>query len=95
MQGKTHYANGQPMFEQDGARLTWFFKTGRKKAEGRSMGGVMQGEWRFWRETGELWQVGHFLDGLKHGPWLRLARDGSVEHRAQFEHGKVVKAQRE
>jgi hypothetical protein len=42
MQGKTHYANGQPMFEQDGERLTWFFKTGRKKAEGRSIAGVMQ-----------------------------------------------------
>jgi hypothetical protein len=31
MPGKTHDANGQPMFEQDGARLPWFFKIGRKK----------------------------------------------------------------
>jgi hypothetical protein len=32
MPGKTPFANGQPMFEQGGARLTWFFKIGRKKA---------------------------------------------------------------
>ena len=33
MQGKTHYANGQPVFRQEG----------------------------------DLWRVGHFRDGLKHG----------------------------
>lgn len=84
MQGKTHYANGQPVFRQDGDVLTYFFKTGLKKAEGPFIAGVMQGEWRFWRETGELWQVGHFRDGVKQGEWLRLARDGSVEKRAVF-----------
>lgn len=84
MQGKTHYANGQPAFRQDGDVLTYYFKTGLKKAEGRSVEGVMQGEWRFWRETGELWQIGHFRNGEKHGEWLRFARDGSVEKRAHF-----------
>ncbi|WP_019562292.1 toxin-antitoxin system YwqK family antitoxin [Caldimonas manganoxidans] len=89
MRGKTHYANGQPVFVQTGERLTYFFKTGLKKAEGISIDGVMQGEWRFWRETGELWQVGHFRDGLKHGEWLRFARDGSVEKRETFADGKA------
>lgn len=91
MQGKTHYANGQPVFRQEGDILTYYFKTGLKKAEGRSVGGVMQGEWRFWRETGELWQVGHFRDGVKHGGWLRLARDGSVEKRETFDGGRAVR----
>lgn len=91
MQGKTHYANGQPVFRQEGYTLTYYFKTGLKKAEGPSIDGVMQGAWRFWRDSGELWQVGHFRDGQKHGTWLRHARDGSVEMRAQFAHGKAVK----
>lgn len=91
MQGKSHYANGQPVFVQAGDRLTYFFKTGLKKAEGASIDGVMQGEWRFWRETGELWQVGHFRDGVKHGEWLRLARDGSVEKRETFVDGKAAR----
>lgn len=91
MQGKTHYANGQRVFRQEGDVRTYYFKTGLKKAEGPSVEGVMQGEWRFWRETGELWQIGHFRDGAKHGPWVRLARDGSVEKHEAFAEGKAVK----
>ncbi|CUA84914.1 hypothetical protein Ga0061061_101608 [Chelatococcus sambhunathii] len=91
MQGKTRYANGQPVFRQEDELLTYYFKTGLKKAQGRSVAGVMQGEWLFWRETGELWQIGHFRDGVKHGDWLRLARDGSVEKRETFAEGKAVR----
>ncbi len=91
MQDKTHYANGQPVFRQEGETLTYFFKTGLKKAQGGSIGGVMQGEWRFWRETGELWQVGHFRDGVKHGTWVRYARDGRLEKAETFQGGKAVK----
>ena len=91
MQGKTHCAKGQPVFRQEGAILASDFKTGLKKAKGRSVGSVMQGEWRFWRETGELWQVGHFRDGVKHGDWLRLARDGAVEKRETFDEGGAVR----
>lgn len=94
MHGKTHYANGQPAFRHEGDTLTYFFRTGLKKAEGHSIDGVMQGEWRFWRESGELWQVGNFLDGQKHGEWLRHARDGSVEKHERFEHGKALKGAR-
>ena len=93
MQDKTHYTNGQFVFRQDGAMLTYYFKTGLKKAEGRSVDGVMQGEWRFWRETGELWQVGHFRDGLKHGPWVRHARNGIIEKVKILDSGRRMKAQ--
>ncbi len=92
MQGRTHYANGQPIARQEGDMLTYYFKTGLKKAEGACLNGVMQGEWRFWRETGDLWQVGHFRDGAKHGPWVRYRRDGSVEKAEVFADGKAVKA---
>lgn len=50
----------------------------------------MQGERRFRRETGELWQIRHFRDGLKHGEWLRRVRGGSVGCRKRFETGKHV-----
>ena len=82
------------MFRQDSDTLTWFFKTGLRKAEGTPIDVLMQGEWRFWRETGELWQVGHFRDGVKHGEWLRFARDGPQEKRERFENGKAMKARR-
>lgn len=41
MQDKTHYANGQPVLQEEGETLTYFFKTGLNKAQGRSIGGVM------------------------------------------------------
>ncbi len=85
------YKNGQKMFEQKGSTLTWFFKTGQVKARGRSVEGVMQGRWVFYRETGQLWQVGHFKDNLKHGAFVRYDRSDRVEYQETFALGKIVK----
>ena len=45
----------------------------------------------FNRESGQLWQVGHFLHGEKHGSWIRYVRNGAREYEAEFEHGKQLK----
>jgi antitoxin component YwqK of YwqJK toxin-antitoxin module len=92
MHTRTTYANGQPVFCQDGETLTYFFKTGQKKAEGASIDGVMQGTWHFWRESGEFWQEGNFRDGQKHGPWRRFARDGTLESDEVYVDGKRRRA---
>jgi len=65
------YANGQKTYEQKGDTLTYFFKNGEMKAFGKSVNDIMQGEWKFYRESGQLWQVGCFKDNLKHGKWVR------------------------
>ncbi len=91
MQTKDTYKNGQRVYEQDGETLTYFFKTGVVKATGPSVGGVMQGEWRFFRETGDLWQVGNFRDGAKHGEWVRYGPDGEVEYRETFAEGRKAR----
>lgn len=88
---KKQYANGQKTYEQQDDRLIYFFKDGKIKAEGRSIDGVMQGEWRFYRETGQLWQVGQFSDGEKHGPWIRYDKQDRLEYEETFENGKLVK----
>jgi len=86
------YSNGQPVSEQNGDVLTWFFEDATIKAQGRSVGGVMQGEWVFHKKEGYRWQVGHFDDaGEKHGSWTRYNPDGSVQTEQHFEHGKRVK----
>jgi len=54
---KTHYTNGQKVFEFTGNKLTFFFKTGIVKAEGIFEDGQMEGEWKFYRENGKLWQI--------------------------------------
>ena len=91
MKDKTHYANGQKVFDQVGERLTYYFKDGKVKAQGVSNQEVMNGEWRFYRESGELWQVGNFKDGIKHGSWVRYHRNGELEYDGLFDTGKLLK----
>jgi antitoxin component YwqK of YwqJK toxin-antitoxin module len=91
MKDKTHYANGQKIFDQSDDLLTYYFKDGKVKAHGKSIDDVMIGEWRFFRESGDLWQVGHFSGGIKHGPWVRYDRNGELEYDETFENGKLMK----
>ncbi len=91
MMQKEHYVNGQKTYEQVGDKLTYFFKDGNTKAEGTSINKLMQGEWKFYRETGHLWQIGTFKDNKKHGKWLRFDKAGNVEYEEIFKDGKIAK----
>ncbi len=51
----------------------------------------MQAEWKFYLETGQLWQVGNFKNNLKHGPWVRSDKNDVIEYNKVFEDGKIVK----
>ncbi len=90
MENKT-YANGQKVHELSGDRLTYFYKNGRIRAEGPFINGQMEGEWTFYRETGQLWQVGHFKHNQKHGHFIRYDRNDQVEYEEVFDNGKIVK----
>lgn len=72
MQQKITYKNGQVISVQRGARLIYYFKNGRIKAEGISVNNLMEGEWKFYPESGQLMQVGHFKNGKKNGKWIRF-----------------------
>ncbi|NHE56606.1 toxin-antitoxin system YwqK family antitoxin [Cyclobacterium plantarum] len=85
------YVNGQKTFEQSGERLTYFYKDGKVKAEGASINGLMQGEWKFYRESGQLWQIGNFRDNEKHGNWIRYDKLGNLEYDKTFINGKIKK----
>ena len=69
MLDKKYYANGTPVYDLTGDRLTYYYKNGKLKAEGKYINDKMEGEWLFYRETNQLWQVGKFKDGMK-GGWL-------------------------
>ena len=51
----------------------------------------MEGEWIFYRETGQLWQVGNFKRGKIDGPWVRYDKKNNVEYKEYFENGVIVK----
>jgi len=52
----------------------------------------MEGEWRFYRESGQLWQIGNFQNGKKYGTWIRLNKDKQQEYNEEFKDGKLIKA---
>ena len=87
----TTYKNGQIISEQKGNRLTYFYKNGKVKATGIFENNLMKGEWIFYRETGQLWQVGNFKDSIKHGHFIRYDRNDNVEYDENFENGKKIK----
>ncbi|GAA4422776.1 hypothetical protein GCM10023188_00760 [Pontibacter saemangeumensis] len=88
---KKTYANGQKAHELEGTRLTYFFKNGKVKAEGDFDDDNMEGEWKFYRETGQLWQVSNFTKGKKNGFWVRYDRNGQLEYQEAFENDKRMK----
>jgi antitoxin component YwqK of YwqJK toxin-antitoxin module len=47
----------------------------------------MEEEWIFYRETGQLWQVGNFKGGQKHGPWVRYNKQDALEYQEVFDQG--------
>ena len=88
---KQHYTNGQKVFELVDGTLTYFFKTGKIKAAGTYLADKMEGEWHFYRDGGQLWQVGQFKGGLKHGSCVRYDRLSRVEYEETFLDGKLTK----
>ena len=65
MHDKKNYANGQPVYELADNKLTYYFKNGKVKAFGPFINNLMEGEWIFYRETGQLWQVAILLVAKK------------------------------
>ncbi len=90
MQNET-YANGQKKAELADDYMTHFFNDGTVKAEGPYKKGQMHGEWKFYRKTGQLWQVGNFKEDKKHGSWVRYDKDGELEYSETFKDNKIIK----
>jgi antitoxin component YwqK of YwqJK toxin-antitoxin module len=85
------YKNGQIISEQTGDQLTYFYKNGKIKAQGTSINNIMEGKWTFYRETGQLWQIGHFKNGQKHGNFTRYDSNNNVEYDENFHESKLIK----
>lgn len=86
------YANGQRAFKADGNKMTYFFRNGRIRAEGLLENGVMEGAWRFYRDSGLLWQIGSFVNGNKDGVWTRYDKIGELEDEETFRNDRKLKS---
>jgi antitoxin component YwqK of YwqJK toxin-antitoxin module len=64
---------------------------GNLKAIGRFEKGKMIGDWKWYRENGELMQTGSFdLDEQKCGRWTRYQENGKLYDEGEFLAGKKV-----
>jgi len=88
---KKHYTNGQKVYELIKDTLTYFYKNGNLKATGLFINEYMEGKWKFYRESGQVWQVGNFEHNLKHGRFIRYDKKDKVEYDKTFVKGKLVK----
>lgn len=78
MKDKEYYSNGQVYsIIQDGIR-SYFYKSGKLKASGAFVNGQMEGEWKFYRENGDLCQIGYFKNSVRTGLWIKFDREGNV-----------------
>jgi len=85
------YNNGQKVSEQNGEILTFYYKSGKKKAEGKCINNNFEGEWLFFRENGKLMQKGNFAENKKDGEWIRFDDNGNIEYHSKFKNGKEIK----
>ena len=90
MLGKKFYDNGQKMHELSGDILTFLYRDGKIKAEGLFVDKLMEGEWKFYRETGQLWQVGNFTNGKRNGYFIRYDIHDNIQYEEDFEDGIII-----
>lgn len=91
MREKKEYKNGQKVYELTDDYLIYYFEDGTVKSRGPYINQMMEGEWEFFRKTGQLWQVGHFKANQKHGRWLRYNKEDQLEYDSEFSEGKQVR----
>jgi len=51
----------------------------------------MEGEWKFFRETEQLCQIGNFKNGKKNGVWIRYDKNDEIEYSENFDNDKIIK----
>lgn len=88
---KKEYNNGNKVYELKDDILTYYFKNCKVKAQGKFINSLMEEEWYFYRETGQLWQIGNFKNGKKHGTWKRFDRNNNIEYSEKFIKNMIVK----
>lgn len=90
MLDKKTYVNGQKIYELENDMLTFYYKNGKLKAQGTYHNQQLDGKWIFYRETGQLWQIGYFKMGKKHGTFTRYDRNDQIEYDESFNDDKKI-----
>ena len=85
------YNNNQKISELNNDILTFFYKSGAKKAEGKCIDEKFEGKWLFYSEDWKIIQKGNSRNNEKNGEWKRYNKNGELEFHEKFIEGKKVK----
>jgi len=66
---------------------TYYYKNGKKRAEGKFKNGKMNGFWKEWDEDGSR-SEGEYFDGKEEGSWTFWHNNGSKSREGRFQNGK-------
>lgn len=88
---KKHYVNRRIAHKLIGNHFTYFFKNGKVKAKGSFINDLVVGDWIFYRETRQLWQIGNFKNSIKNGSFIRYDRNDQIKHQETFENDTIIK----
>ncbi len=91
MLGKRKYSNGQKVYELSGENLTYFFKDGSIKAEGKYKKAKREGQWVFFHESGVVWQHAHYTNDKKDGLWITYDTTGQIISEEVYKDGILKK----
>ena len=91
MKNEGNYKNGQKISEMNGEILTYYYKSGVKKAEGKYVDEKFEGKWLFYNENGKLSQEGNFNNNEKDGEWKRFNDKEEIIYHVEFKNGKQIK----
>jgi antitoxin component YwqK of YwqJK toxin-antitoxin module len=91
MDKNNYYKNGQKISVQTGEILTYYYKSGKMKAQGKCINENFEGKWIFYNEDGTIRQEGNFKENNKDGDWKRYNKKGEIEYYVEFKDGKQIK----
>lgn len=67
-----------------------YFESGSPKVQATMLNGEFIGQALVFHPNGNIWQKGNYENGLKHGIWIILKDNGSVEKEEQYSKGKLL-----
>ena len=78
--------------QRDGSKhgpWTEYWPNGNIRAQGNYLNNQRDGEWVFFRESGEKEQQGKYLQGSFHGSWIWWYPGGNIHRRERYNKGKL------
>lgn len=85
------YSSGQELSAKVGIWHHEYFENGAIKAVGIIEDGNKEGEWRFYRKNGLVWQIVNYHQGIKNGLCTRYDAKGNRSFMENFVGGVVRK----